>query len=341
MSRISIGLKDIASNWEQSVINHKTDIYHRCGWVRASSLIEKGTPKIISANFEDKKVFIPVIVRNIDAVYWDAISTYGYGGPLIDPKLTCDEVDAIFKEIQQFLYLNNCVSLFLRLHPILNFNWNVKIGSTVTHGPTLVSDLTKDESEHWSETQNQHRRGIRKALKAGITTRCERFDGSNIDTFLKIYTETMVSVNAHDFYFFDREYFGNLAKNLPNSLLLITAYDDELAVASSLYTTDDSSKIIQYHLGGTLNSYRKLQPSKLITHVARDWGRKNNYHFLHLGGGVGANLDSLYYYKKGFSSYELDFQTYRMITNSDIYNELTKLAGNENSNSTFFPLYRK
>ncbi len=153
----------------------------------------------------------------------------------------------------------------------------------------------------------------------------------------------MSKVEADDYYFFSNDYYYDLSKNLQGRLLLITAYEDEKAIASSLYTVCEESGIMQYHLGGTLDDYRKLQPSKLITHVARDWGRRNNHKLLHLGGGLGAKLDSLYEYKKGFSSQELSFRTFRLVVNPEKYAEWVTDLGlpTEDLNSDFFPLYRK
>ena len=287
------------------------------------------------------------MIREIDAKYWDATSTYGYGGPLVDDTVTTDELDIMLKGLQDFLYEEGCVSLFMRLHPIINKERErpPAIGKIIKHGLTVASDLTKSEEEYWQETQNQHRRGIKKAMKMDVTTKVEALDEENAKIFSKIYEETMANVGATDYYFFDDNYYYNLSKNLQGRLLLITAYQEDKPIASSLYTACEESGIMQYHLGETLDDYRKLQPAKLITHVARDWGRENNYKLLHLGGGLGASLDSLYKYKKGFSSpsEEFDFKTYRLIVNPEKYAELVAKVGlsEEDLNSDFFPLYRK
>lgn len=44
------------------------------------------------------------MIREIDAKYWDATSTYGYGGPLVDDTVTTDELDIMLKGLQDFLY---------------------------------------------------------------------------------------------------------------------------------------------------------------------------------------------------------------------------------------------
>jgi len=64
---------------------------------------------------------------------------------------------------------------------------------------------------------------------------------------------------------------------------------------------------------------------------------------LHLGGGLGSKLDSLYEYKKGFSSRELLFKTYRLVVNPAKYAALVanKWFTENDLSSEFFPLYRQ
>lgn len=342
MSKINISFQAIDGGWDQQIKHYNIDIYHLSGWLKASSSIDKGQPKGLVADYQGHKVFFPIIVRSIDDDYWDATSTYGYGGPIVDPKLSPDAINDIMRAVTQFLYQKGCVSWFIRLHPILNKAWAVTVGETVEHGPTLVSDLTKTAEQHWHETQKQHRRGIRKALRAGVTARIEKISKKNVQVFAKIYRETMTSVGASEFYLFDDSYFYKLCENLPNRLLVITAYKEQLAIASSIQTLCSESKIMQFHLGGTLDDFRKLQPSKLITQVARSWGREAGYKYFHLGGGLGANIDTLYAYKKGFSSAELTFKTHRIIANPEKYYGL--IAATEHIDhelaTDFFPLYR-
>lgn len=343
MNNTNVFFVEINEEWDKKIANHQFDIYHLSGWVNASTVVDKGRPLGIIANYQNKKIFLPIIVRDIDEDYWDAISPYGYGGPVIDSSFTHQEIDIVLQAIKSFLYAEGCVSLFARLNPIVNEKWNSTIGTSVMHGFTLMSDLSKSEDEHWEETQNQHRRGIKKAISNGVTTKVKNLDEKGIKIFLEIYHETMKKVGATDYYFFDNSYFYNLFDNLQERLLLITAYEQDKAIAASIYTVCEESGIMQFYLGGTLNDYRHLQPSKLITHIARDWGQKNNHKVLHFGGGLGCSADSLYEYKKGFSSQELAFKTWRLIVDVEKYEQLIledeELTDDERQ-SGFFPLYR-
>ena len=341
VTEVNCRFVEIDDDWDQQVAAFNFDIYHLSGWLKSSTIIDGGECKGLIVEAEDKQLLFPLIIRKINEEFWDATSTYGYGGPLGDNLLSVEDLNYLLEQTIIFLKQHHCVSLFMRLHPILNANWNVGVGTVVTHGPTLSSDLTKTEEEHWSETQTRHRRGINKALKNSISTKIEKLNHENALSFCKIYTETMQHLNASDFYFFDQDYFLNLAKNLPDRLLLITAFDQDKPIAASIYTLCQESQIMQYHLGGTLDTYRDLQPAKLITHVARTWGRENKYSLLHLGGGLGASLDSLYEYKKGFSSNEHLFKTHRIVVNQDIYIKLLDQNTKVGDITKFFTLYRK
>lgn len=345
ISNVKCKLVNIDKDWDNRLSQYPHDIYHLNSWLSASTLIDKGDVLGLIIQVNNKFVLIPIFRKYIDELYWDAHSAYGYSSPLIDPELSMEEIEEAFSEAIHFLKEQYCVSWFMRLHPLLNSNIKSRTGYIIQHGPTLSIDLRKTKEEHWTETQNRHRRGINKAIKKGIFCTVEQITIDNISIFEDIYNETMQFLDATDFYFFPKSYYQFLAANLADNLLVITAYDGDNAIASSIYTLCPSSLIMQFHLGGTLNAYRDLQPSKFITHTARNWGRENGYNILHLGGGVGAKEDSLYEYKKGFSSQEHIFSTWRIIVDKQKYIELSEQMGYSqddiNNISDFFPLYRK
>lgn len=341
MDLVKVCFCSIDKDWDREVLNHNVDIYHLSGWVEAAKKIDKGESRGIVATYHDKKVFFPVLIRNLEDGVWDVTSTYGYGGPIVDPKLSHEEITKVMQEVVEFLYQQGCVSWFIRLHPILNQSWSAKVGTIIEHGPTLVSDLTKSEEEHWRETQRQHRQGIKKAIKKGVTVKIESMQPRHVPTFKAIYTETMRTVKASQYYYFEEDYFYALCENIPDRLLIAIAYLDGAAISSTIFTVCKESKIIQFHLSGTLNSYRNLQPSKLITHEIRTWGREAKYECMHLGGGVGAKCDTLYNFKKGFSSSELMFKTQRIVVNAEKYQQLAEQADNTENEDDFFPIYRQ
>lgn len=340
---IVVSFKAIDEAWDKQLSNYTFDIYHLSGWLKASTVVEKGEAHGIVAEYKKKKIFFAIIKRKIDHDSWDATTPYGYGGPVVDSAFTAADIEVVLEKVRSFLFDEGCVSWFIRLHPIINKQWSSEIGKTVIHGPSLISDLTKSEQSHWDETTKRHRKGIKKALANNVVTKIERLSSSNVEMFSKIYTETMKNVAASPYYFFEDKYFYELCDNLNDRLLLITAYYEETAISSLICTICEETGIIQLYLGGRDHKYERLESYRLINHVARNWGREKGYKHLHFGSGVGAKLDPVYQFKKGFSSSELDFKTHRITTNSKKYQQLVAKANLTTAElkSDFYPLYRK
>lgn len=81
---------------------------------------------------------------------------------------------------------------------------------------------------------------------------------------------------------------------------------------------------------------------KLLIDEATIVGREHNMEYLHLGGGVGGNEDSLFEFKSGFSDTILNFKTWRFVSDQEEYNKLVQARwDNQPIKSDFFPLYRE
>jgi len=82
-----------------------------------------------------------------------------------------------------------------------------------------------------------------------------------------------------------------------------------------------------------------------MIHAAREWAKERGNRILHLGGGNGAQHDSLFYFKAGFSKERHPFITWRIITDEAAYDTLVGRwqaclnvrAGERNG---YFPAYR-
>jgi hypothetical protein len=87
---------------------------------------------------------------------------------------------------------------------------------------------------------------------------------------------------------------------------------------------------------------------KLIIDQIRSWGTKNGYRWLHLGGGLGAQRDSLFDFKAGFSQTYLPFQASKIIVDQEAYQDLVACRRKWMAThcqldtvSEFFPQYRQ
>lgn len=317
------------------------DIYHTPGWARASELSDGGTGFGAYVRCHDAELFIPLMKRNINDDYWDAISPYGYAGPICSDGADQDFLDAAFVEIIDLLKCQGCVSWFLRLHPMINADWRMGCGLTVEHGPTVSIDLTETEQDLWLGMRGAHQRGIRKAEQLGVAVTVDRGQ-HHLDEFIDAYHSDMRRLGASSYYLFGRAYFDKLFAELPQDAVLMLARHQGKLAGGVIFTLSRSSGIIQYHLSTTSLEHRALQPAKLIIHTAALWGKRAGYSQLHLGGGIGAAEDSLFLFKRGFGADLHRFRSQRVIVNRQKYKQLSQGHTDDPLDGAgFFPAYRK
>jgi lipid II:glycine glycyltransferase (peptidoglycan interpeptide bridge formation enzyme) len=198
--------------------------------------------------------------------------------------------------------------------------------------------------EIWHQTRPAHRTKINRCRRAGLKAEIVPFC-QFIHEFNHIYEETMNRVNAAKSYYWGTAYFTKFADLLADKLhLCLVKLNNEIACAG-LFT--ECGGIVQYYLGGTKTSFLKQAPSKLMFDYVRFWAKERGNSFLHLGGGVGGDKDSLYHFKAGFSKEKYSFPTLRLITEKEKYFHLVNLRAKYLNTdpknlleSNYFPAYR-
>ncbi|KAF7961601.1 GCN5 family acetyltransferase [Cupriavidus sp. UYMU48A] len=331
-----------ASEWAAVLKRCQHDCYHLPGWMRAAEFGDSGKARGLYATDGEQELLMPIIRRHVDAEGWDAVSPYGYGGPVVSDDVSRDFVEAAMRAIVERLRETGCISWFIRLHPLLNAHWRSAMGEVVEQGMTVSVDLTKSADAHWRETRRGHRHDIVKAIEAGVTVRVDH-DGSALPTFVRLYNQTMRRVDAAPSYCFDERYYRVLMAETGANLRLFLAEEAGQVIGATLCSVAWDAGIMQAHLFGMDHHYLHRQPSKIITHIARSWGRERGLKRLHLGGGVGgSSADSLFNFKKGFSSDTHVFRTQRVIVDPQRY---VALCGGDKSvladMKGFFPAYRR
>jgi len=119
-------------------------------------------------------------------------------------------------------------------------------------------------------------------------------------------------------------------------------HKDGVVAAVGLFV--ETNGIVQYHLSGTGDAFRAVQPTKLMMHFVRSWAKDRGNQVLHLGGGVGGHSDSLLQFKVGFSPLRHKFATLRMVIDEGEYSHLVEARDpllDPGARSGFFPLYRQ
>ena len=330
-----------APEWEAVLRTAPHDFYHLPAYVALCAAQDRGEPRAIFVSGAGRAMLLPLVIRSIEGGGFDATSPYGYPGPIgigtDDPAF----LRAALAAAAQALREAHLVSAFIRFHPLFNPMPPEDIGTLVRHGETVGIDLTLTPEELWVQTRAGHRRDINRTLRLGYVARMDE-DWSHLASFEHMYRATMTRVGAAPFFFFDDAYFDALRHALGASLHLCVVEKDGVVAAAGLFV--ETRGIVQYHLSGTDDAFRDVQPTKLMLHFVRAWARDRGNHVFHLGGGVGGDDDSLLWFKTGFAPAGHSFATLRIVLDEAEYERI--LAARDplldpTARSGYFPLYRE
>lgn len=344
------------SLWTKTLTQVPHDIYHLPEYVELEAKRIQSIPEAILLTEGEKIFFLPYLLRRCDDLFsnelsntevFDVVSPYGYPGFILNEVAahTHDFLNLALQKLKYVFASKNICSVFLRLHPILNFHSQEVLPSYTyqTQGETVSIDLTLSESEIWHQTRPEHRNHINRCKRDGFIAKIVPFR-EYMDEFISIYNQTMQRVNAKDIYYFDNDYYQSLL-NIQSKIHLCIVENNQQIACAGIFT--ECCDIVQYHLGGTNSDFLKQAPSKLMFDYVRFWAKKRGNKFLHLGGGVGSVNDSLYHFKAGFSKQRHPFLTLCLIIDEKKYldliarrSEYLKLEPSQLMQSNYFPAYR-
>ena len=329
-------------NWNSTLSEFSLfDTYHTFDYHMISKS-EEETPILIKYVENEVIIAIPLLLRSIEnTIYKDATSVYGYSGPLTK-GITSDFDNSHFAEVLiNYFIKNNLISIFSRLNPYISNQSEIltNIGEISQLGKVVNIDLKLDKD---IQRQNYHRR-----LKNHINKsrrNCNIIKASTaqeMNSFIEIYNENMIRVNAKKSYYFNKAYFSELfkSKDFETEIFLATEKSTKEIISGAMFFKKNG--IIQYHLSGTKNEYLHLMPTKLLIDEMRINATDDGYNIFNLGGGLAASGDdSLFKFKSSFSDDYRPFFIWKLITNQKAYAEVCKKNKIKNTESNFFPLYR-
>lgn len=328
------------------------DVYFTKEYGKLYEKIEKGTLEIFQYNSDIgsiKNIFIkreiPIVIDN--KKYYDLITPYGYGGPIIldckDEYKKDELINGYYNEFKKFCIRNNVVSEFIRFHPINNNAKDfMKIHNVEYLRKTIGTNLKDYDDPIQSEFKKGCRREIRRAFNKGVNYRIQQ-SPDNLDTFKKMYLKTMDRNKATDYYYFDDKYFDDILRSLKDKLLIIELIYENKIIASEMYFVYGG--LIHAHLLGSLDEYLYLSAGCILEYAAVLWGKENGYDYIHHGGGrTSAEDDKLLRNKRKFGkNTEFDFYVGKNMWDKNKYNELVEIRSGEkefDKNTSFFPVYR-
>ena len=338
------------ARWRQLLDRAPHDGYHLPNYAHVAGLYERSEPVAFYAEENGEGLLMPLLVRELPPGLgaprdWrDAVSPYGYSGPIATAGTRLETLRCAFTRFRQVARDHEIVSAFVRPHPLRSVPFAVlrEFGTVVSHGPIIYIDLSKTLEQLWSETRVNHRRNIARLMRLGYTAEID--DWSADSAFRMLYRMTMRRRSAAPPYYFSDAYFDRLREKLPDHLHLciVRAPTGDVA-AGGLFISADG--MVEYHLGGTADEYLPHAPSKLMFDFVWRWAKVRGASILNLGGGIGGTTSSLQEFKRGFSRSQADLFTARFIFDEDRYTRLTAmrrvLGPIDEGPDAFFPTYRQ
>ena len=263
---------------------------------------------------------------NLDQDYYDLETVYGYGGYVA-------RGDKKFLKKALFFYKQKClkeniVAEFIRFHPYNDVDISIFDFSNIER---LISIKKLDD-----EVESSYKSKIRNIIKNGYK-KLDVFESKDIDTFIKLYYETMDKNKAKKFYYFKKEYFNNLIK-LDGVKLYTVSFEKEI-ISMGFFIFNNFA---YYHLSANSKLSYKLNANYVLLDFAFKEAKKRGIKYFILGGGYTSNEeDSLFLFKKKFASIIKPFFIGGIVFNKKIYNYLNEEWKKKNQKeANYFLKYR-
>ncbi len=328
--------------WKETVQqSYEYDFYHT--WYYHNMTMD-GDPVLLKYTEGGDFIALPLLRRDItdDSKLSDMTSVYGYTGPISNKPFEAlhFKMKENFKSsFFDFLERNKYITVFSRLHPFFNqLELMGDFEGIHDNGKVVYIDLRQSLEHQRSRYKNGLMGKINKLIRKGFYVK-EAISKEDIQAFIEIYLENMRSVSANEYYMFNEDYFLKIMSSKEFKCKLLLVYHEDKPVCGA--TIVCANKIIQSHLLGTLNEYRKYSPAKLLTDEISKLGRSLGMHYFNLGGGFGFKEDSLFEFKSSFSDLFLEYKSWRFVSDKYAYKSILKSKEiDPNLDVDFFPLYR-
>lgn len=334
--------------WSSSLLRLPHDVYHTAEYCSGEARRLEGEAFAVQVQDGASELFLPLVRRRVweDSDLYDATSPYGYPGPVFSPDALRDGdfVTQSLLRAADELAAGRICSVFVRTHPLLATPTSLPagLGSVVTHGETVWIDTSVEERLSWRGVRSSDKNRINKALRSGVVARIDEA-WEKLPQFCEIYRLTMDRVDARDDYYFSEEYFRTMKRSLAEraQLCVVEAAGD--VIAAGIFFVE--GPFVQFHLSGSRTELRHLSPARVMVDFMRRWATERRMKAFHLGGGLGAQQDSLFEFKAGFSPLRATFRTWRMIPSAELFRDACEIAERRlghpiEQDSAFFPPYR-
>jgi hypothetical protein len=355
MAELSVVRPEQANQW-MAVLGKSSqyDFYHLPAYHALAEQRGEGKASLFVYAQGEHLIALPLLLRPVEAVsglaqagagWWDATSVYGYAGPIASGADIPTPVIAGFQAtLTEALRAQGVVAVFSRLHPLLPQRpFLAGMGECIPLGQTVSIDLTLPPEAQRAQYRQNHKANINRLVRLGVAC-AEDASLAHLGQFVALYHESMRRVGAAPYYFFDQGYFESLLSILEGRGHLFMCVREGQMICGGVFVL--CKGIVQYHLGGTRDDALHLAPMKLVFDTVRLWANAQGARAFHLGGGLGAQEDSLFQFKAGFSKLRHEFETWRWVVIPEVYERLCAEMAHWNAEHRlqptpdYFPAYR-
>ncbi len=330
-----------APEWSALLASSAHDIYQLPAYAELAAWQEPG--EAAAAYVDDgpgRRLLVPLVLRDLDGELRDAVSPYGYPGVLTDRPTDASFVAEAMEAVKAMLAEAHVVTMFLRLHPLLQVE-GLEASGTILWHQTVAVDLSHTAEQIWADTRKNHRRDITKSMRDGTQVTFEATP-ERYSAFQSLYAAAMEHKGASHYYCFDRAYFDRLSEDLDQYVHLATVLIDGEIAAGGLFT--ECNGIVEVHLAAAEGFYAPRRPTKVLVHAICSWAKERENRWVHLGGGRDSAEDSLLHFKAGFSSHRARFGTLRTVLMDGPYRARVAAhdaAADPSDLTGYFPRYRR
>jgi len=230
-----------------------------------------------------------------DEASWDLVTPYGYGGAFAW-NCTEEESRTFWEQFQAWTEANGVVASFARLSLFAEQQLPFA-GEVTVDRLNVVRGLELTPDELWHDFEHKVRKNVNCAKRSDLRVEIDP-TGRRIEEFLNVYHSTMQRRGATDGYYFPREFFASVVRELPGQYVFLHVLQGPQVVSTELVLV--SAEHLYSFLGGTLAESFAQRPNDLLKHEAILWGRAAGKRAYVLGGGYEGE-DGIYRYKKSFA----------------------------------------
>lgn len=327
MKQKLIPIKDQEA-WESAISSIPHTYTHTHWYNYAMHIASKRDVFLYAGEADNFQVVCPISLRQKDpAFFFDITTPYGFSG-----FASQGDYKNFADKWSQYLLSQKYICGHIALHPFFQKNELFKSSELFPGKKTYYLDISNPIDGVYKNFSDGHRYGLRQWQKLGLSVVSKK-DGNTINSFLKLYAETLKVKNAASIYDFG-EMAWRLILSSSHVFLFSVERNDQIEAAAVFILHNE---IVDYFMMASTNQGRIH--ARGILWEAIKYFHTNGVKWLHLGCGIKEN-DTLEQFKARFGGKAFTTYALKQIYDFDSYSVLCKkYSVNPDILTGYFPSY--